>query len=180
MRYSAEIQFAKWVHPVSAVALIALGVWLLDGCIPIPGNFEPRKGERPEASIGEAPSNSPLRLGSASREQVESYLGRPWELSPDGSVSLYAYEINTVSLFWPACFFLGLDRRYDSRYLLLHFDERGTLQSYQVYTNRDDAQRGAGGILRRNGERDVVRSRAITTRPSSPATAPRDLVPSSP
>jgi outer membrane protein assembly factor BamE (lipoprotein component of BamABCDE complex) len=118
-------------------ALLGLAIYVLIGCIPVPGNYKPAGGkERPESNIGLRPdAKKPLHLRISTREQVRYVLGEPTFATPDGRAWGFSYSVNTMSVFWPLCFFWGVQPTYDPRHLLIHFDDDGKLRSYQVYKN---------------------------------------------
>jgi len=113
--------------------LIATGVCILIGCIPIPGNFKQPDGRpRPEASIGKLNSDKPLKVGASSQAEVARVLGMPALSSADGTLLVYSYQVNDITTFWPICFFLT-EPSYHERHLLLRFGPEGRLQSFKTY-----------------------------------------------
>jgi hypothetical protein len=113
------------------ILVAGAGVYLLIGCIPLPGNFKPTRGERPETRIGKADSDRPIRIGRTTRQGVREVLGLPAAATPDQRVVAYSYSVNTMTILWPLCFRAEPVR--GSRYLVLRFDEADLLESFNVY-----------------------------------------------
>ena len=117
---------------IAPLLLLITGVYVLIGCIPIPGNF--KKGgtqPRPESQIGALNSDKPIKLRGSTSGQVAELLGPPTMVSRDGGIAVYSYSINDVSIFWPLCF--ATDKQYSPRHLLLRFGPEGRLESFKTF-----------------------------------------------
>ena len=112
--------------------LLIVGVYVLIGCIPIPGNFKKDgKQPRPESQIGELNSDKPIKIRGSTSEQVSAYLGQPTMVSRDGGIAVYSYMINDVTVLWPLCFY-G-QKQFSDRHLLLRFGPEGRLESFKTF-----------------------------------------------
>lgn len=78
------------------IALVGVGTFVLIGCIPLPGSYRPTTGgPRPEERIGNASSEKPIRVGFATRGQVESVLGPPNPGMSTNRVAVDDYRVVT-------------------------------------------------------------------------------------
>jgi hypothetical protein len=118
-------------------SLLGVGIYLLIGCIPLPGSFKPAGGkERPEKLIGRTDSQKPVTFGGSNWEQAAFYLGHPMFATQDRSATVHQYAVHTGTLWYPLCFWageLGASKKYGSRYLLLRYNDQGKLRSFKVY-----------------------------------------------
>jgi len=122
--------------------LLILGVYVLIGCIPMPGDFKQPDGRpRPEKFIGKLNSDMPIKLGGSTYGQVTGALGLPALASSDHSTAVYTYEINDVNNLANLCF-LG-EHGWALRHLLLRFAPDGRLQSFKTYKNLDQLRHDA-------------------------------------
>jgi hypothetical protein len=113
------------------IALVGVGTYALIGCIPLPGSYRPTEGgPRPEERIGDRSSKKPIRLGIATREQVESILGPPKPGLSNAGVAVYEYRVVTGTVIWPLCF--TATRQTGERALRLQYGADGTLQRFSV------------------------------------------------
>lgn len=132
---------ARIVLPAS---LAGVGMYLLVGCIPVPGSFQPSSGEpRPEARIGGPAGTRPLKLTRSTREDVLYVLGPLGEITPDGRTLVYDYFV--VGSYWvmPLCFYAV--PMQTNRSLRIDFDDAGVLRSFKVY--KDDIPRPHGSRI---------------------------------
>jgi hypothetical protein len=121
---------AAW-RAVMPVGLLGVGLYLLVGCIPLPGNFRPPEGgPRPEDQIGKPGSDRPITLGRSTREDVIALLGPPDRVSSDGNSLVFKYQVVTDYLFYPLCFYA--DKHASTRLLRVTFRPTGELDSFQV------------------------------------------------
>lgn len=118
-------------------ALVGVAVYLLVGCIPLPGNYKPGNGrERPEKLIGQPNTQKPVRFGEAGWDQAVVYLGQPMLAANDRSATVHRYSVHTGTLWYPLCFWAGdisVSKKYGSRYLLLRYNDEGKLRAFKVY-----------------------------------------------
>lgn len=111
--------------------LIVLGVCLLEGCLFIPTFDTLKKGEHDAAKqVGGANSRKPLRVGMATRGQIEKLLGPPNFYAPDGSRTAYTWRVTEGIWIAPLCFYANPRNR--ERMLLLQFDHEGVLQRFRI------------------------------------------------
>jgi hypothetical protein len=111
--------------------LAAAGVWLLVGCVYIPGFERVTMGKDVSGKVGDDRSSRPLRLGRATREDVVRVLGEPGFVSSTGRAVAYGWGVTDGYLFNGLCPSMSETFR-SSRSLVLRFDERGVLQEYQL------------------------------------------------
>src|SRR4051812_9615340 len=112
------------------LTLVPLAVWGLVGCFPWPGSYQRSDNlARPETLFGPADSTKPLRLGTATLEDVIAALGRPPLHSADGRRATYPYWIVKSYTVWPLCFMAEPNK--DQRFLHLRFDDAGRLAGYR-------------------------------------------------
>lgn len=108
------------------------------GCIPVPA-FSHRTtygAEPPEEQIGGPASRRPVQVGRSTREDVLYLLGPPKQITPDGRVFVYEYDVvkgHMVSLL-PFFVFPQTDREY----LRLQFDAQGRLECYKGQQDLSD------------------------------------------
>lgn len=110
--------------------LIALGLWLLSGCIYIPTFDSVKQGRNASKEVGDARSKKPLRVGLASRDEVLRILGQPPLITEDRSKFAYTWEVTRGVWIMPLCF----DTRSieGHRMLVLSFDSAGILRDFGV------------------------------------------------
>ena len=109
--------------------LIALGVWLLHGCIYIPTFNKVEDGENVTKKIGDSSSRKPIRINRSNRADVERVLGPPKYVSGDGLRIAYGWRVLEGIWVMPLCFTIDDQRGF--RGAVLTFDEAGTLRSMQ-------------------------------------------------
>jgi hypothetical protein len=123
------------------LALIAVSLWLLTGCLFIPTpNVVYRTGSKQDfrALIGEVGSGRPIVAGRISREEVEALLGPPPFASANRRRVMYViHEKNGIWIF-PLCF-TATNNTDNAIGLLLNFDDRQVLQRW---TELDDGTAG--------------------------------------
>ena len=132
------------------IALVALGVILLIGCIPVPATrqLQPDNRLRPEHVVGSG-VNEPVRLGHTRIEDAFMELSRRtgtkvrsggwttvrsgvdppwsimnWRVSPDRRQFTVEYDVRTKTDVYPLCFFYAQEQT-EPRWLALDVDERG-------------------------------------------------------
>ncbi|HEY8668808.1 MAG TPA: hypothetical protein VIL86_19330 [Tepidisphaeraceae bacterium] len=112
-----------------AVALLAVGITLLVGCLYIPTPEKLYSGPDFRKQVGKENSNKPIRVG-VSRDDIERLLGKPPYSREQGRVVGYVMEtINGYSI-WPLCAMAMPE--YKLRMLRLEYDEHGFVQSADV------------------------------------------------
>jgi hypothetical protein len=111
------------------IMLIALGVWLLLGCIYIPTFNKLEKGVDASKKVGDAKSRKPLQVNRATRADVERELGPPFLVNADGTIVAYRWHV-LRGVWLTMCFTADADRV--TRVLVLRFDDSGVLQSFQM------------------------------------------------
>lgn len=112
------------------IVLIALGLYLLVGCIYIPMFGRTTDGKNVRRAVGDANSRRPLRVSRASRDDVLRVLGPPYVAASDGSALAYTWRVQNGIAIWPFCFMA--DSIDGMRTLVLRFDQAGKLQSYNL------------------------------------------------
>jgi hypothetical protein len=114
------------------VGLTVLGLWLLVGCIYIPGFGRVSSGKDVSGKVGDDRSGRPLRLGAATREDVARVLGEPKFVSTDGHAVAYGWGVTKgylVNVLCPP----ASQTFWGARSLVLRFDERGVLRTYELF-----------------------------------------------
>ena len=84
---------------VLPATLVALGVYLLAGCIYIPTFNSATKGKNYASEVGEAASRKPIRVDRTHRDDVMRLLGPPPFVTPDGSAYCHDYVRLLSELF---------------------------------------------------------------------------------
>ena len=112
------------------IVLLALGVYLLAGCIYIPMFGRTTDGKNVSGTVGGANSRKSLRVARSTRDDVLRVLGPPHTSKLDGSAVAYTWRVQNGVAIWPFCFMA--DSIDGTRTLVLRFDEAGKLQSYNV------------------------------------------------
>lgn len=115
------------------LALIAVSIWLLVGCLYIPTGLSVRlTGSKRDfrQMPGYDARRKPLVARRFTREGIEAVLGSPRYASDNGRRTMYV--LHTGSGIWivPLCFTMSASRD-DAIGLLLVYDERGTLVSWK-------------------------------------------------
>jgi hypothetical protein len=106
---------------IAPILLAGLGFWLLAGCIYIPnlrGNVV--SGKDPSALVGPNDSRKPLRVGVATRADIEKRLGPSNQKSYKDSLVGYSWNIEEGHWLWPLCF--SAYEHTSTRTLWLTFD----------------------------------------------------------
>ena len=101
------------------VVLVLLGVILLHGCIYIPTFNKHHSGVDASRKVGDSDSRKPLRVGTATRADVERVLGRSKYVNADGSEVMYTWVVQS-GVWMSICF--GSDEVTSMRGLRLTFD----------------------------------------------------------
>jgi hypothetical protein len=110
--------------------LIALGVAALSGCLFIPTGEKVVSGNDVAADVGDAKSKKPVRVGSATREDVVRALGEPEYASESRDRVLYTWRIHNGVWFYPLCF--ASDPNFAVRMIELRFDDAGVLRGFRL------------------------------------------------
>ena len=120
-------------------ALVALGLYLLVGCIYVPTFQLPKEGKDFRPAVGPVGSHKPIRPGYATKADVRRLLGDPTHVSADGRT--FSYELRTTDghWVWPICFFSSPE--YAWYRLRLDFNADGELLRYAI------DQRHSGGMI---------------------------------
>jgi hypothetical protein len=164
------------------LALAAVGVWLLAGCVYIPVFGPTVEGKNASKSVGSNASRKPIRAGRATHADVVRVLGEPQAKTADDRVLAYTWVIRNGYAVWPLCF--GGYPVNGSRTLVLRFDERHLLRSFEVLKMNDPVIQFSGSGRhflmppeieqeQRAAHLRAYGARLSTTRPTtSPAPAP--------
>jgi hypothetical protein len=162
--------------------LAGLGVWVLVGCVYIPTFGPTVRGRNASGEVGPAGSKKPIRVSASTLDDVIRVLGEPPLATSDRRVVGYPWSVRNGYLVWPLCF--SGDSIYGNRTLVLRFDERQVLRSFEILKQDEDFQT-AGGMLRmtplppeiereraEERRRQFERERALSRPPTVPATEP--------
>lgn len=115
--------------------LLALGVWLLNGCIYIPTFNRTVEGKNLRNKVGSAHSHRPVKIGVSTAHDVVRELGKPYRQTEDGRVLCYTWKTQAAATVWPLCFdYYSIDRWQT---LVLRFNDKGVLSSSEVLTSRN-------------------------------------------
>jgi hypothetical protein len=132
----AETIVAKPASSRMPLLLTVIGILLLIGCIPIPGDYKlPDGATRPEERIGAPNSVAPIQLDRTTLTGMTPYLGSPNQVSVDRRVAIFNYQVVTGRFLWITCAKMGdvSEPTLAQRYLLVRFHPNGRLESFQVY-----------------------------------------------
>lgn len=158
---------------VLPLVLILFGVVLLHGCIYIPTFNQHHSGIDAAKQVGDARSGRLLRIGSATRADVDRVLGRPTYVSADGSEIAHTWLVQS-GVWLNICF--GSSEILSKRAALLRFDSGGVLRGVRVVKQ--------DGLSRWMREKAVLPPPppppAALPIPSSPPPGPRYDTPPSP
>ncbi|MEA2708040.1 MAG: hypothetical protein QOF78_641 [Phycisphaerales bacterium] len=111
--------------------LLVAGALLLIGCIYIPTFNKVSSGVDASKKVGHAGSRRPLRVGQATRADVERVLGPPKHVSADGTEVAYTWVVQH-GVWLSVCF--GSDEVTSMRGVLLKFDG-DVLRGFYLETN---------------------------------------------
>jgi hypothetical protein len=121
-------QLRRRVLPFLAAAL---GVFLLIGCVYIPGRDKlPADARDPRPFVGKRDSHRPLKVGTSTREDVFNVLGRADGGSSDGRAWEYHWEGQNGSWLVPLCF--RSDPAWRRYVMRLEFADDGRLKRFRV------------------------------------------------
>ena len=126
---------AQWGKLLRPLALLALGLWLIVGCIYVPMFGRTIQGTNAGNVVGGANSSRPIRIHRTTRDEVVRILGRPYAHREDNSALAYVWTVQNGFTVWPLCFAgYSVDGR---RTLVLRFDQGGVLQSTEILKSND-------------------------------------------
>ena len=117
------------------VALTAVAVWVLAGCVYIPAFGPTVEGENASKSVGSKGSRKPIRVGRATVADVVGVLGEPPAATSDRRVLAYTWVVRNGYSIWPLCF-AGYPVN-GNRTLVMRFGEDGVLRSFEVLKLND-------------------------------------------
>ena len=128
------MKLTRAIRITAPLALISVGISLLSGCLFIPTFNRTLEGTDASAKVGDAKSRKPLRVGSATRDDVIRLLGAPQHISEDGSVVAYTWKVLNGVWVWPLCF--TAENEEGARALILRFDQANMLRGFSI-SSRD-------------------------------------------
>jgi len=116
--------------------LLAFGIGLLAGCIYIPTFSRPDDPAK-DASlfVGEATSRKPLRVGTATRLDIEKVLGAPLYAREDGRRVAYVWRVTEGVWIMPFCF--TIEPQGGTRMIVLEFDRNEVLNRFRMVKSSD-------------------------------------------
>ena len=119
------------------------------GCFAVPwfGDYRmPYNDPRPESHVGE---HRDLIPNESTRSDAQQVLGPATLASADERRLAYEYRVNTWGWFWIIGYPrpLAYEPRWGTRYLILDFDEQGTLQQAHVTSQLHDSELNRVGSL---------------------------------
>lgn len=164
------------IRLIAPLALLAAGVYLLVGCLPIPAPKSPIRGEDASTKVGKADSRKALRVSRSTRDDVLRVLGRPYFESADGRALVYSWSVRNGFAVWPLCFSAASVE--GERTLVLRFDDRAVLRSFTVERADDPLFPMGVNIVQPPlpadlaQQREAVRRRNLHGAATRPATAP--------
>jgi hypothetical protein len=141
------------------LTLIGVSLWLLVGCLYIPTgeNVHLTGSKKDFRSLpGYDAGNQPRVAGRFTRERIEAFLGRPGYGSDNGRRVMYVLHASSGVWIMPLCFSIraGTDETIG---LVLRYDDRGTLQTWQqlrdidgynpIFNNHPPPPRPDDGVL---------------------------------
>ncbi|MBV8779753.1 MAG: hypothetical protein JO353_00015 [Phycisphaerae bacterium] len=118
---------------ILAVAVIVVGLIVVEGCIYIPTFNATVRGKNATNIVGSAQSDRPLRVGMATLRQVRNALGlQYWSATTKNSYS-YMWEVQNGLWVGPLCYI----PQHGVRTMTFEFDDSGILRAFHV-TSWDD------------------------------------------
>lgn len=126
------------------VVLIALGVAALSGCLFIPTGDKLVSGRDVADDVGDAKSKRPVRVGTATRDDVIRVLGQPEYATESRDRVLYTWRVHNGVWFYPLCF--KADPNFGMRLIELSFDDAGVLRGFQLKRSDGNWWANAGYI----------------------------------
>ena len=119
------------------ILLVALGMWLLSGCIYVPMFGRPLEGQNVAKKVGSTRSDKPVRIGVSTGDDIFRIIGEPRWKSADGRVIAYSWKTQNGVTVWPLCFWVdGVDRWST---LVFQLDDEGVLYSTEILQNNEPA-----------------------------------------
>jgi hypothetical protein len=115
--------------------LLAAGLWLLSGCLPIPTFGGRVEGRDAVDMLGGKKGVERLRVDPITRGEVLSVLGQPYAASADQKTLAYTWTIQHAVVVWPLCF--HADAVMGRRTLVLRFDDAAMLRSFALLKKDD-------------------------------------------
>lgn len=111
--------------------LALLGAWLLVGCIYVPWGDKVPPGQRDvRPLVGKQKSDRPIRVGSATREDVLRIAGNPNGVASDSRTWFYQWSAENGGWFMPLCF--AIEPAWRDYTLSLEFGDDGRLKRFGV------------------------------------------------
>jgi hypothetical protein len=112
------------------VALLAIGLYLLVGCVYIPTFGGLKSGRNYAKQVGDAKSKAAIRVGVSTRDDVLRAFGEPYAKKADGSGYAYIWTVQNGFAVWPLCF--HVESVTGNRTLVLRFDATGRVASSEI------------------------------------------------
>jgi len=163
---------------LAPAVLLAVGVWLLAGCVFIPTSDKPIRGSDAAREVGAEKSSRPIGLHRATRDEVIRLLGAPHYESADQTRIAYEWAVSDGVWVFPLCF-TGY-RQEGVRALLLTFDEAGVLRTSEVLrANGNFIHPEAAGLHVEPSDMQWRGTHALSAR-RQPTTGPADRAASQP
>ncbi|MEA2734173.1 MAG: hypothetical protein QOE14_624 [Humisphaera sp.] len=110
--------------------LLAVGVWLLQGCLYIPMFNATVGGKEATRYVGESGSGKPLERDLSTSHDVRRMLGNPHFATTDGRFLVYSWLKRKGVMIYPQCFAAEPEDR--SFALTFEFDRDGVLRETQI------------------------------------------------
>ncbi len=124
----------------AASTIIFLGLMVLGGCYFFVPRFNATiQGKDVSSEVGDSKSKRPLRVGIATRQQVEALLGPAAYRDESGHRLGYSWTVCNGTWIYPFCF-QGFDQD-GTRGLLLEFDQNDILKDFRV-VSMDEKREG--------------------------------------
>lgn len=152
-------RLARLARIVVPLALIAISLWALVGCLYIPtGDNIHLSGTKKDfrEMVGVIGSHRPIIAGAIGRDRIEQLLGRPPFESDDRSRAMYVLHVKSNIIIFPACF-TATDAEDTGIALLLAYDSDGRLSDW----NRIEVPGGFDPI---NGPYGIPAGQAVQDR----------------
>jgi hypothetical protein len=112
------------------IALIVIGIALLEGCIYIPTFNMAVGGKDATKSVGPAGSKKHLQPGMSTRQNVQRILGKPFFASTDGRYLVYSWKKQKGFLFYPLCFMAAPED--DAFAMTIEFGGDGVMKGFDI------------------------------------------------
>ena len=147
-----------------AAIVIVVGLLFLEGCLFVPTGHKIDSGKDATKIVGAADSDRPLKIGTATRDQIRQAIGiHYWPLLDHSTI--YSWTVRDGYWVYPLCF-TGWPQS-SPRIMKFTFDDAGILRSFEIISIEEENRlRYSYALLHFSTTRPHVR-RPCPTAPTS-------------